>query len=644
MGSEKKRSKSAAPPPLGGGNASAPTSPGRLNPDVKAFQIPDEPGYQSQSAPTSPDRSSFGAAFDPRERLLRHLTYYFSMENLMKDGFLLSNMNSEFFVKCSLIANFFAVKKLTTDLDLVVELLRQCPNVQVTADGAMVRPIVMPPQAFGVAVGGAAAAPFVAPTASIVFGDALSEATQDEVMALFEGSSPPMALARNESNAWLAKFPTEEVAKSAAAHVVKAKYKDVAIEAEVQVDKSATAGVYGQPFDPRFQQQFYSSMYPGYGYVPGMPVYGYPFVYDSSMQGYPRPPGQAMLAPGRFPANGPSGGHGSQRREGRGSGKGRNSGSRSNSTEFVRPQSVGHRDRHGEDGGGGKMSRRNSDRSDGNFGGGRREGGGKGNKKKSGGDGKREVKRKADPAPQLAPENFPALPGGPGPKSAGTPEPAAPPPAAAAWNATDGSGGRPMADIVKGLGAAKDADATEVAATANAAGVDSQAAPTTAPAPVGGEGSDGPQAHSNAGAAIDGSHDKVPKEDGGARSAPPTILDDDVSNKAGTTVAAVVAGAPLAAKKTTLPPAVAPTAVAPVATVSKPAPNGDMNKSTEAASGAAEEPISRGVATGDSKSQGPGPAVPPPEGVAAAAPWAKPSGGGKPSFAEMLKRQNEAKK
>jgi hypothetical protein len=59
-----------------------------------------------------------------RDKLKRQLEYYFSPENLMKDTYLVSQMDSEQYVPISTIASFEQVKKLTQDIDLVVDVLK----------------------------------------------------------------------------------------------------------------------------------------------------------------------------------------------------------------------------------------------------------------------------------------------------------------------------------------------------------------------------------------------------------------------------------------------------------------------------------------------------------------------------------------
>lgn len=57
--------------------------------------------------------------------MLQHqLEYYFSRENLARDSYLLSQMDSDQYVPISTVANFDQVKKLTRNLDLIINVLK----------------------------------------------------------------------------------------------------------------------------------------------------------------------------------------------------------------------------------------------------------------------------------------------------------------------------------------------------------------------------------------------------------------------------------------------------------------------------------------------------------------------------------------
>ncbi|XP_078728045.1 la-related protein 4-like isoform X4 [Lampetra fluviatilis] len=75
-----------------------------------------------------------------REALRKQLEYYFSRENLAKDLYLVAQMDGEHYVPIWTIANFNQVKRLTTDMDLIVEVLRSSAIVHVDEKGEKVRP------------------------------------------------------------------------------------------------------------------------------------------------------------------------------------------------------------------------------------------------------------------------------------------------------------------------------------------------------------------------------------------------------------------------------------------------------------------------------------------------------------------------
>uniref|UniRef100_A0A672UDS3 La ribonucleoprotein 4 n=1 Tax=Strigops habroptila TaxID=2489341 RepID=A0A672UDS3_STRHB len=95
-------------------------------------------GYQIYEV--SGEGSSTVSTEDIRECLKKQLEFCFSRENLSKDLYLMSQMDSDQFVPIWTIANMEGIKKLTTDMDLILEVLRSSPMVQVDERGEKVRP------------------------------------------------------------------------------------------------------------------------------------------------------------------------------------------------------------------------------------------------------------------------------------------------------------------------------------------------------------------------------------------------------------------------------------------------------------------------------------------------------------------------
>nr|XP_057910359.1 la-related protein 4 isoform X2 [Doryrhamphus excisus] len=75
-----------------------------------------------------------------RASLKKQLEFCFSRENLSHDQYLISQMDGDQFVPIWTIACMEDVKALTTDMDLLLDVLRECPAVQVDEAGERVRP------------------------------------------------------------------------------------------------------------------------------------------------------------------------------------------------------------------------------------------------------------------------------------------------------------------------------------------------------------------------------------------------------------------------------------------------------------------------------------------------------------------------
>ncbi|XP_055084281.1 la-related protein 4B [Periophthalmus magnuspinnatus] len=75
-----------------------------------------------------------------REHLKKTLEFCLSRENLASDMYLISQMDSDQYVPIMTVANLDHVKKLSTDVELIVDILRSLPLVQVDEKGERVRP------------------------------------------------------------------------------------------------------------------------------------------------------------------------------------------------------------------------------------------------------------------------------------------------------------------------------------------------------------------------------------------------------------------------------------------------------------------------------------------------------------------------
>merc|ERR1719480_76922 len=162
--------------------------------DPAAAQPPQATSPQAETTePSGP-----GLPMDQLKQMLTHqLEYYFSRENLAHDSYLMSQMDSDQFVPIGIIANFNQIKKLTNDIKLVTQVLRESPNVQVDVEGVKVRPNHT--------------------RCTVILREIPDATPQEEVRNLFAGPGCPKIASCECSlnNSWYVTFDSDEDAQKA---------------------------------------------------------------------------------------------------------------------------------------------------------------------------------------------------------------------------------------------------------------------------------------------------------------------------------------------------------------------------------------------------------------------------------------------
>jgi len=145
-----------------------------------------------------------------RQALRKQLEYYFSRENMANDTYLKAQMDADDYVPIITIANFKLVKRLTHDLQLIIDVLKELPSVEVDGEERKVR-----------STDDKRYAP-IRKRCIIILRDVPLDATESEVSDLFVNEHCPVpavscerALESGTSDCWYVTFNSEDDAQNA---------------------------------------------------------------------------------------------------------------------------------------------------------------------------------------------------------------------------------------------------------------------------------------------------------------------------------------------------------------------------------------------------------------------------------------------
>lgn len=145
---------SSVPPPTPGGAQSGegspymvmppygypvypPPPPSMVNPMMGYYYPP--PGPQGFYPPPPPMPAVGYPLDEPRASILRQVEFYLSYQNMTQDNFLRTRMDSQGWVDVEMIASFNRLRRLTSDLNLVRELMNISSMIEVSPDGQKCR-------------------------------------------------------------------------------------------------------------------------------------------------------------------------------------------------------------------------------------------------------------------------------------------------------------------------------------------------------------------------------------------------------------------------------------------------------------------------------------------------------------------------
>ncbi|XP_046859159.1 la-related protein 4B-like [Xenia sp. Carnegie-2017] len=132
-----------------------------------------------------------------RSLIRQQLEYYFSRENLAGDTYLVSQMDSDQYVLIQIVANFNQMKKLTNDIELVKEAIKESAYLQMDDSFTKMRPNMK--------------------RCIVILREVPDSTTVEEVEKLFSGEGCPKYVSCEpaNNNYWYIQFVSEECAQKA---------------------------------------------------------------------------------------------------------------------------------------------------------------------------------------------------------------------------------------------------------------------------------------------------------------------------------------------------------------------------------------------------------------------------------------------
>ncbi|PAV84068.1 hypothetical protein WR25_10211 [Diploscapter pachys] len=142
--------------------------------------------------------SQQSSSVDIKQQLKAQLEYYFSRENLITDRYLRCQMDADQYVPISIIAGFRKIVQLTTDYNLIKQVLRESNQVEVDERSEKVRPVCR--------------------RCTIIIRE-ISEKHKDEIEKMLAGGPAYQDLKYGLNESWYITYENEEKTQKAYMHL-----------------------------------------------------------------------------------------------------------------------------------------------------------------------------------------------------------------------------------------------------------------------------------------------------------------------------------------------------------------------------------------------------------------------------------------
>jgi len=188
-----------------------------------------------------------------KEAVRKQIEFYFSQENLAKDKFLTSQMDSQMSVHVSVIAQFSRLKQLTQDTKIIIEAIKQSEQLTLTENDTMVRPNAQQKQ-----------------RNTIILREIPADVQIDEIRTIFQGIDSEIIDIRSDvGDTWFIVFANEKIAIDVLTQLTSRTFRGSPVKARLK-SETALKSFFPIPMAAEMPQNSMPFLMP-----PAFPPYGF---------------------------------------------------------------------------------------------------------------------------------------------------------------------------------------------------------------------------------------------------------------------------------------------------------------------------------------------------------------------------------